>query len=94
MFGKVPKNPGPGTYAAIGIKPDGVYAPSNHARTRTPLIKRDCDGKPKRYDRVPYYGKYVPGPGWYDLTGDTISALSKKKTRDSVVNASLHSFGG
>ena len=35
---QVTTNPGPGTYAAIGIKADGVYAPSNHARTKTPKI--------------------------------------------------------
>ena len=65
-------NPGPGTYAAVGIKADGVYAPSNHSRTRTPLMKRDNSERPKKCDRVPYLGKYAPGPGWYDLSRETM----------------------
>ena len=69
---KVTQNPGPGTYAAIGIKPDGVYAPSNMGRTKTPLMKRENEERPKKYDRVPFLGKYAPGPGWYDLSGETM----------------------
>ena len=68
MF-KITDNPGPGTYAAVGVlKPDGNYATSGHGRTKTPLIKTR-DEKPTRHDRVPFYGKNAPGPGWYDLSG-------------------------
>ena len=69
---QVTTNPGPGTYAAIGIKADGVYAPSNHARTKTPKIQRRTDERPKKHDRVPYLGKYAPGPGWYDHSAGTM----------------------
>ena len=94
VFGKLSTNPGPGTYAAIGVlRPDGNYAASKHGRTKTPLIKQEeRDEKKTRYARVPFLGKYAPGPGWYDLSGNTMSYSSfKKNVRDSV--ASSHSFG-
>ena len=33
---------------------------------------REIDEKPKRFDRVPFYKHTAPGPGWYDLSGETM----------------------
>ena len=52
MF-KIRPGPGPGTYEAVGIKQDGVYAPSAHKRTKTPNFKKDVTERQKKYDRVP-----------------------------------------
>ena len=61
---KIVKTPGPGTYAAVGsIKADGNYACNTHSRTKTPLIKRDSDSKPKKTDRIPSLAVEAPGPG-------------------------------
>ena len=66
---KIIKTPGPGTYAAVGsIKPDGIYACNKHSRTKTPLIKRETDIRPKKQDRIPRLAYEAPGPGQYDLS--------------------------
>ena len=55
-------------------------------------MKRGNDERPKKCDRVPHLGKYAPGPGWYNLSGETmVNQLSRRNVRDSI--ASLHSFG-
>ena len=38
---KINPAPGPGTYESVGVKKDGVYAPSHHKRTKTPQFKRE-----------------------------------------------------
>lgn len=86
MFKINTTSPGPGTYAAIGsIKADGNYAPSAFQRTKTPLIKKEGDVRPKKHDRVPFLGKYAPGPGWYDLSVTTMSSkVSRKNLHPNV----------
>ena len=55
-------------------------------------MKREIDEKPKRFDRVPFYKHTAPGPGWYDLSGGTMSNKSfKKNVKESVIDS--HSFG-
>ena len=91
---KITKNPGPGTYAAVGsIKPDGIYVCNKHNRTKTPLIKRESDEGPKKCDRIPYLAMEAPGPGWYDLSALTIkSRVSKRHFNPSVTTS--HNWGG
>ena len=77
---KIINTPGPGTYKPVdGINSDGIYATSEHQRTRTPNMKKNVTERATKYDRIPKADKHKPGPGWYDQGHKSLSINVFKK---------------
>ena len=75
------------------IKPDGIYACNKHSRTKTPLIIREKDSRPKKQDRIPRLAYEAPGPGQYDLSVLSLqSKVSRKHFNPS--DPQSHNWGG
>ncbi len=76
--------PGPGSYATVANFDDNMNQKiSRFSRSKSPSIKPDQVKEPTKHDRIPYYGKLRPGPGYYESTRtkDMMSVLSSRKSR-------------
>lgn len=91
---KILQTPGPGTYKPIdGISNDGTYAQSGHMRTRTPSMQRKTTDRSTKYDRIPAPDKHQPGPGWYDLSPQSLSTAILSKALPMTHQRSHAGFG-
>lgn len=60
-------NPGPGTYTTLDPQDAKI---SQFLRPKTALIQQNIRNGPSKLGRIPV--RKQPGPGYYDLTGETI----------------------